>query len=102
CATSRSAPAGCARRWHGASGAPSPAQRRGGSRRGRDSGTGRASAAILIRMLRFERFAAMSFDCYGTLIDWETGILEALRPLLRRHGVFAEDDRLLELYAAAE
>src|SRR5262245_13782036 len=53
-------------------------------------------------MLRFERFAAMSFDCYGTLIDWETGILEALRPLLRRHGVFAEDDRLLELYAAAE
>ena len=53
-------------------------------------------------MLRFERFAALSFDCYGTLIDWETGILEALRPLLRRHGVFAEDDRLLELYAAAE
>ncbi|KAI1436854.1 HAD-like protein [Xylaria sp. CBS 124048] len=26
-------------------------------------------------------FKALSFDCYGTLIDWETGILDALRPL---------------------
>jgi len=53
-------------------------------------------------MLRFDRFSALSFDCYGTLIDWETGLLEALRPLLRRHGVVCEDDRLLGLYAASE
>ena len=26
-------------------------------------------------------FKALSFDCYGTLIDWETGIWEASRPL---------------------
>lgn len=53
-------------------------------------------------MLRFERFRALSFDCYGTLIDWETGILGALRPVLARHGVVADDERLLGLYAAAE
>lgn len=26
-------------------------------------------------------FEAMSFDCYGTLIDWESGIWDALQPL---------------------
>ena len=31
-------------------------------------------------MSDFDRFEAMSFDCYGTLIDWETGIANALRP----------------------
>ena len=31
-------------------------------------------------------FDVLSFDCYGTLIDWETGILTALRPLLARTG----------------
>ena len=29
-------------------------------------------------MFDLSRFAVLSFDCYGTLIDWETGILEAL------------------------
>jgi len=29
----------------------------------------------------------LTFDCYGTLIDWETGAIDALRPLLARHGV---------------
>lgn len=31
-------------------------------------------------------FELLSFDCYGTLIDWETGIWDALQPLLARHG----------------
>lgn len=31
-------------------------------------------------------FEVLSFDCYGTLIDWETGIWDALQPLLGRHG----------------
>ena len=53
-------------------------------------------------MLDFARFTALSFDCYGTLIDWEAGILEALRPALDRRGIDAPDDRLLELFAAAE
>src|SRR5918994_5802785 len=38
-------------------------------------------------------FEALTFDCYGTLIDWETGLLAALRPVLTAHGVdFARGD----------
>jgi 2-haloalkanoic acid dehalogenase type II len=32
----------------------------------------------------FSSFRVLSFDIYGTLVDWETGILEALRPLIAR------------------
>jgi 2-haloalkanoic acid dehalogenase type II len=32
-------------------------------------------------------FDWISFDCYGTLIDWERGATAALASLLRRHGV---------------
>ncbi len=48
------------------------------------------------------RFEALTFDCYGTLIDWERGILAALRPWTHRHGVACDDDYLLGRYAAAE
>ena len=52
-------------------------------------------------MSDFDRFAALSFDCYGTLIDWETGIVEASRPWAMRHGI--DDDRqLLEAHATHE
>jgi 2-haloacid dehalogenase len=44
----------------------------------------------------------LSFDCYGTLIDWERGILAAVGPVLARRGVKAADDRVLTLYADAE
>lgn len=37
-------------------------------------------------MLVFDSFQAITFDCYGTLIDWESGILRVLRPLLAEHG----------------
>lgn len=53
-------------------------------------------------MLDLLRFEWMSFDCYGTLIDWEKGILGALRPLLGRHGKSLRDEELLELYAELE
>jgi 2-haloalkanoic acid dehalogenase type II len=55
--------------------------------------------------LDYGAFDALTFDCYGTLIDWETGILTGLRRILDGHGterVDADDDRVLELYAAAE
>ena len=51
-------------------------------------------------MTEFDRFAALSFDCYGTLIDWETGIVEALRPWTSRHGI--DDEALLSAFAAHE
>ncbi len=52
--------------------------------------------------LDFKSFSVLSFDCYGTLIDWETGILGALHPILRRHEVFEDDETLLTLYARFE
>jgi 2-haloacid dehalogenase len=52
--------------------------------------------------LDFRRFEVLSFDCYGTLIDWETGILRALRPILAAHGVEAGDEELLEAFARHE
>ena len=53
-------------------------------------------------MLEFRRYRALTFDCYGTLIDWERGLLAALRALLRRQGVTCDDERLLSMYAAFE
>ena len=45
----------------------------------------------------------LTFDCYGTLVDWERGLLDALRPVLAAHGVTApDDDDLLERYARHE
>jgi 2-haloacid dehalogenase len=53
-------------------------------------------------MLVSDQFNAISFDCYGTLIDWETGILSALMPLLTAHGVEIDDESLLANYAGIE
>jgi 2-haloacid dehalogenase len=45
--------------------------------------------------MRFGDFTVLSFDCYGTLIDWESGIWTALQPLLRKiGGGLARDDAL--------
>jgi 2-haloacid dehalogenase len=53
-------------------------------------------------VIDLRRHDVMSFDCYGTLVDWETGILGALRPLLAVHRVEAADDAILEAYARLE
>ena len=45
---------------------------------------------------------ALSFDCYGTLIDWERGILAVLRPWATRWDLTASDDELLAAHAEAE
>lgn len=47
-------------------------------------------------------FDAVTFDCYGTLIDWEAGLAAALRAALGAHGVTADDEDLLERYARHE
>jgi FMN phosphatase YigB (HAD superfamily) len=44
----------------------------------------------------------LSFDCYGTLIDWEGGILASLRSMLGKSGSAAADDSLLEAFARHE
>lgn len=47
-------------------------------------------------------FEVLSFDCYGTLVDWETGIVSALRRFLLRYDVRLRDEQILELYAEFE
>src|SRR5208283_6100115 len=53
-------------------------------------------------MLDFSRFDWLSFDCYGTLIDWETGLIKYLRPLLQGKGCAISDARILTLYSELE
>jgi len=61
-----------------------------------------ATAAIDGANMRIRDFSALSFDCYGTLIDWETGILAALRPWRSAHRVEADDEELLAAFGRAE
>jgi len=52
--------------------------------------------------MAFESIQLITFDCYGTLIDWETGMLASLRPLFSRDGRQVPDAQLLELYGEIE
>jgi putative hydrolase of the HAD superfamily len=47
-------------------------------------------------------FKALTFDCYGTLIDWETGMVEALRPLISRAEQPLSRNAILEAHARHE
>ena len=53
-------------------------------------------------MLRWNDFEVLTFDCYGTLIDWEIGILESLRPIFTIHHIELIPDSVLELYGELE
>ncbi len=53
-------------------------------------------------MLNFDAFEVLTFDCYGTLMDWESGIWEALRPVFANHRIDITGERALELYAELE
>lgn len=48
------------------------------------------------------KYATLTFDCYGTLIDWESGITGYLQPLLARYDVHVIDEFLLEVFAELE
>ncbi|HUQ55692.1 HAD-IA family hydrolase [Lentzea sp.] len=48
------------------------------------------------------KFQALSFDCYGTLIDWETGIAAVLSPWAREQGLPVADEELLLAYGNQE
>jgi 2-haloacid dehalogenase len=52
--------------------------------------------------LDYGRFDALTFDCYGTLIDWEAGLTEGFRPILLAHGVEVDGEDVLTRYARHE
>jgi 2-haloalkanoic acid dehalogenase type II len=48
--------------------------------------------------VKITEFEALSFDCYGTLIDWEAGITAVLAPWARSRGLALGDEALLAAY----
>jgi 2-haloacid dehalogenase len=52
--------------------------------------------------LQLTAFGVLSFDCYGTLIDWETGILRALDPLMSKSLGRPSQEQLLQSFAIHE
>ena len=52
--------------------------------------------------MRLTDFSTLSFDCYGTLIDWEQGLAQALRPIAARASPSPDDEALLAAFAQAE
>jgi 2-haloacid dehalogenase len=53
-------------------------------------------------MINFSNLELLTFDCYGTLIDWESGIFSAVCPVLAAHGKSIGDADLLALYGEFE
>lgn len=52
--------------------------------------------------MRLTDFDTLTFDCYGTLIDWESGMVEALKPLTGRVGRPLSRDEILQAHARHE
>ena len=52
--------------------------------------------------MRLDDHSVVTFDCYGTLVDWESGILDSVRPVLAAHGAEADDGAILTAYAEVE
>ena len=52
--------------------------------------------------MKFSDFKALTFDCYGTLIDWESGMVEALKPLTSRVTPSLTRNQILEAHARHE
>jgi 2-haloacid dehalogenase len=52
--------------------------------------------------MKLSDFSTLSFDCYGTLIDWESGLLQALEPLRARSPRVPGAEALLAAFGEAE
>jgi 2-haloalkanoic acid dehalogenase type II len=52
--------------------------------------------------MKLSEFKMLSFDTYGTLIDWESGIFNGLQPLLDKLPLKLSRDEVLELFAEYE
>jgi 2-haloacid dehalogenase len=52
--------------------------------------------------MKLSDFTVLTFDCYGTLIDWESGMVEALKPLVAKLGRALSRNEILEAHARHE
>ena len=52
--------------------------------------------------MKLSQFKALTFDCYGTLIDWETGIWNAFKPWVDKAGVTAGREEVLSVFGGIE
>lgn len=52
--------------------------------------------------MKLSQFKALTFDCYGTLIDWESGMVAALKPLTAKVRQSLTRDQILEAHARHE
>ncbi len=52
--------------------------------------------------MQLAKFAALTFDCYGTLIDWESGVVNALLPWLTDAGVAANRSEIIKVFRAMQ
>jgi len=57
---------------------------------------------MIAATMDFAGYQALSFDCYGTLIDWESGILAVLRPWAEHHSLSLSDGELLAAHGRHE
>ncbi|MBG1244655.1 haloacid dehalogenase type II [Nostoc sp. NZL] len=53
-------------------------------------------------MIDLNQYRVLTFDCYGTLIDWENGILGVLKPLLLAHNINLDENQIRALFAEFE
>ena len=52
--------------------------------------------------MKLSDFKVLTFDCYGTLIDWESGMIKALAPLTDKLGGKLTRNEILEAHARHE
>lgn len=55
-----------------------------------------------VNTLDLTKYTTLTFDCYGTLIDWEGGIVAAMQPVLKAHGIERSDEEVLTIFSSLE
>lgn len=49
-----------------------------------------------------KNYEVLTFDCYGTMIDWETGVLTAIAPILSNHSIQLTDEQIFDAFSEIE
>ena len=53
-------------------------------------------------MIVLNNYEALTFDCYGTMIDWETGVLNAICPVLSNHNIQITNEQIFKAFGEIE